>query len=107
MNSNYQTSSADLRVTLILNSDEYSSIIREIIEYAVDLIREKYGFKVLYKRVIDSNLEFPLLLINEFEPIVFTEIPSLDSIVKLLFVCLKTRIDETIGSSNLDNTVSI
>lgn len=100
-----ESSAVDLHVTLILSRDEYSNIIREIVEYAIDVIREKYCLKISYREIVRNNCEQPILLINELEPLVFNKIPSLESIVKILLAGLRTSVDRVCDFSGVNSNV--
>lgn len=97
--------SVDLYITFIYSRDEFSSIVREIVEYAINIVREKHGLNISYNEVVCDKQVFPLMIINELEPVVFNEIPSLDNIVKLLLASLRITSDRSSDLNNIDNSV--
>jgi len=70
-------------VTLILGRDEFSSMVREVVEYAVDVARREYGLRVEY-RVVFAETSKPCLVINDFKPITLHNIPSISELLSVL-----------------------
>ena len=83
--------SIDLYVTLVVGMDDLSDIVKEIIEYAVELVERRYGMRIVYRRVHDEECSEPYMIINELEPIVFDRVPSLKTIVELLLMVGETK----------------
>jgi len=70
-------------VTLILGRDEFSSMVREVVEYAVHVARREYGLRVEY-RVVFAETSKPCLVINDFKPITLYSIPSISELLSVL-----------------------
>lgn len=100
-----QYESIDLQITFVFSRNEYSSIIKEIVEYAVDIVKEKYSLNIVFRKIVSDKQEFPLMIVNELEPVVFCEIPSLDDIVRILLASLRTISDRSSDLSNVNNSV--
>lgn len=84
----------DLYVTLVLSGDEHSNVVRETIEYAVNIVRERHGLRVVYRELAARDREFPILIINELEPIVIDEAIPLERLLKLLLASLRVDLNE-------------
>ncbi len=76
----------DVYVTLIIDEQDFSEIIREIVEYAIDLVEKKYGLKIRYRRIFSSEIDYPILIVNDMEPITIDEIPSMETLVDLMLM---------------------
>lgn len=72
-------------VTLVLGIDDFSEIIKEIIEYVVELVRNKFGLRIVYREIYDEEIQ-PYMVINDLEPIVFDKIPSVEEIINMFLI---------------------
>jgi len=83
MSDHLQAEQSKVYVTLILGRDEFSSMVKEVVEYAVDVARREYGVRIEY-RVVFAETSKPCLVINDFKPITLHNIPSISELLSVL-----------------------
>lgn len=72
-----------IRATLLLGNNEYSEIVREIVEYVVRHINKNskyYELNVDLRTEDIDNSDRPVLIIEDFEPIIIDKIPSIETL---------------------------
>ncbi|OYT40550.1 MAG: hypothetical protein B6U89_01715 [Desulfurococcales archaeon ex4484_58] len=76
----------DLYIVLVYSNDGYSEMIREIVEYAIEIVSSKYGLNISYKRILANDIDYPYIVINGLDPIAFEEKPSLKTLIDLFLI---------------------
>jgi len=89
-------------ITLMISRDEFSDMVREIVEYVIDVIREKYGLNIVYRRIVSDKYDAPYLVINDLDPIIIDELPSVELLTRMILMTLDTGV---LGRSNNNSVV--
>ncbi len=96
----------DVYITLVIGYDEISDIIREIVEYAIDLAKEKHGLSIMYRKHYDEDIQ-PYMVINDLSPVVFDNIPSINEVVEMILMAAEiNRLTIPIGNENGNSVLS-
>ena len=77
-------------VTLVIGNDEFSYMVREVVEYVIDIVREKYGLNIIYRRVFGDS-PYPYMIINDMKPLVIDKIPSISDLMNLVLMIADTN----------------
>lgn len=93
-----------LYVTLVLNKTLRSDIIEEMFDTVTAILRDRYGVSLHVHKLYDDLLEHPRLIINDYDPVVLTEIPPLETLLRVLLAI--DRITELSIVKGVENTVS-
>jgi hypothetical protein len=94
-------------VTLVIGRDDFSEIIREIIEYSIKLVREEYGVNIIYREEVVDDIE-PYIVVND-RSYQLKGIPSIRDVVNILLLVFETdalrlfraHVEEEMLSGNL------
>jgi len=78
-------SSSVIYITMVLNDSEFSSILREIVEHAIHIAVKEYGLNIKYREIVD-DVETPYIIINDMNPIVFRDLPSMNELINTLIL---------------------
>lgn len=73
-----------LHVTLVLNRNTRSELIGELFETLVHILRDRYGVSISLRRVYNDTVDHPRMIVNDYEPVVLSEIPPLEALLKVL-----------------------
>jgi len=89
-------------ITLVLNDSEFSTILREIVEQAIDIAVREYGLNIRYREIID-DVDTPYIIINDMNPVFFRDLPSMTELVNTLLLIseLDSVLNPPSGSSEL------
>ncbi len=80
-----------LRVTLILDSVSRDLFIKDLVEYVADILEKKYEILVMLKIEYCNRLDFPVLVIEDMEPIVIDKIPSINTLLNVFLVAADAK----------------
>lgn len=89
-------------ITLMISHDDFSDMVREIVEYVIDVIREKYGLNIVYRRIVSDKYDAPYLVINDLDPIIIDELPSVELLIRMILMTLDMGV---LGRSNNNSVV--
>jgi hypothetical protein len=76
----------DLYIVYGMNLGEEALMLKEIIEYTLEVIERDYGLTVDYQVIRDDSAPYPYLLVNDMGPIYLDKIPDVESLVKMMLV---------------------
>jgi len=94
-------------ITLMISRDDFSDMVREIVEYVIDVVREKYGLNIVYRRIVSDKYDAPYLVINDLDPIIIDELPSVELLTRMILMTLDTGVwGRGNNSSAVGNSVS-
>ncbi len=74
------------------NRTFFSRMVREIIEYVIRIIEEKYDLSIYYEYRVDEYSEHPYMVVNDLAPIIFDELPDIDVLIKILVMASNTPV---------------
>lgn len=78
-----------IRATLLLGDDDYSKIVREIIEYVVDHINSNSeDYELLIDLRVENNIEDdkPILILEDLDPIIIDKLPSVETLLNIFMI---------------------
>lgn len=80
-----------LRVTLILDSVSRDLFIKDLVEYVADILEKKYEILVMLKIEHSNRIDFPVLIIEDMEPIVIDKIPSINTLLNIFLAAADAK----------------
>ncbi len=80
-----------LRVTLILDSVSRDLFIKDLVEYVADILEKKYEILIMLKIEHSSRIDFPVLVIEDMEPIVIDKIPSINTLLNIFLAAADAK----------------
>ena len=80
-----------LRVTLILDSVSRDLFIKDLVEYVADILEKKYEIIIMLKIEHSNHIDFPVLIIEDMEPIVIDKIPSINTLLNILLAAADAK----------------
>ncbi len=72
-----------LRVTLILDKVSRDLLIKDLVEYVADILEKKYEILVSLRIEHSERIDFPILVIEDMEPIIIDKIPSINTLLNI------------------------
>ncbi len=98
-----------LRVTLLKNNSEESEIIEELVKYVVQHINNNKHIYDLEVRldIIGNNVEKPIIIIEDLEPIIIDKIPDIDLILNIILAASDAKYAGLKSLMSLDEGVTI
>lgn len=93
-----------LYITLILNRNTVSELVEELFETLIHILRERYGVSVFIRKVYDNSIEYPRLIVNDYEPVVINEPPPLEVLLKVLLAI--DKFNELTITNGVENAYS-
>ncbi len=80
-----------LRVTLILDTVSRDLFIKDLVEYVADILEKRYEILVMLKIEHSSRIDFPVLVIEDMEPIVIDKIPSINTLLNIFLAATDAK----------------
>ena len=96
-----------LRVTLILSTGFRDLFIKDLVEYIADILEKKYGVLVFLEIDYGDKIDFPILVIEDMEPIVIDRIPSINTLLNVFLAAIDAKNLKYLQTSVLGDVFSI
>ncbi|ADI31397.1 hypothetical protein [Staphylothermus hellenicus] len=78
-----------IRATLLIGDDDYSKIVREIVEYVVNHINSNFeNYELLIVLKVENTIfnNKPILIVEDLDPIIIDKLPSVETLLNIFMV---------------------
>ncbi len=81
----------DLYIQFYDNLTEKSIIVREILEYVMQVLENIYNLTIEYIVEKDPASDEPYMIVNDLEPVYFDKIPDIEMLIKILLIASDSK----------------